>query len=426
MARRAAAAASAGARASSGHASGACALLLAAALALLAAPRGAAAANRDPVFTPPWDPYVRSVSVTQRSQFGRGDFLMYATDPDGDALTFDITPVTPPARGLLELSADGSWAYEAEYKPGGASDMSPVNFTARILDGKGGSATATIILQPGGWQERSNGRQRAQRGARGGRGGGGGGPPRCGAPLQADAALLAAARPRCTTCSGRAGRAPLGTRQAGGCRQARVAPAARPAPAASRPRPRPACLVDPAAPTHPPTPPVVTDGKPHQTAEFRYTTPYATTLVTTPANRLLAYVRDGDSPALNFTVVPYPSYPGIPSWLDGVVGPLFGKLTSFDPATGDFVYEPTPRAGLMVGSLDLFYVSITDGTTTLTRDVVIDVGESPTRAPPPPYLCRCRAPARRPVAGAPRPPPPASNLRPAALPPARTQASPPP
>jgi VCBS repeat-containing protein len=145
-------------------AGGARPLLLAAALALLAAaaaPR--AAANSNPALNFPSSPLPRTAYLVQNGRlntFPPRDLLQYATDPDFDTLTLDTTPVTPPARGTLALKPDGGWTYQAEYRPGGASDLSPVSFIVRVLDGKGGSATGTVQITIRGWL-------RAARGERG-------------------------------------------------------------------------------------------------------------------------------------------------------------------------------------------------------------------------------------------------------------------
>jgi hypothetical protein len=81
-----------------------------------------------------------------------------ASDPDGDTLTIDPTPVTAPARGTLVLTAGGSVAYGAEYKPGGLSNTSTVTFSYRVLDGNGGSVVCNVEITI--CEQRARGRAR--------------------------------------------------------------------------------------------------------------------------------------------------------------------------------------------------------------------------------------------------------------------------
>ena len=63
------------------------------------------------------------------------------TDPEGDALQVNVTPLSGPANGLLTLNADGSFIY----KHNGGTTTSDL-FMYEVNDGKGGVATATVYL----------------------------------------------------------------------------------------------------------------------------------------------------------------------------------------------------------------------------------------------------------------------------------------
>jgi len=62
-------------------------------------------------------------------------------DLDGDALTVDTTPVTPPAAGTLTLGADGSFTYSPN--PGFVGND---RFVYRVTDPGALAATATVVL----------------------------------------------------------------------------------------------------------------------------------------------------------------------------------------------------------------------------------------------------------------------------------------
>jgi hypothetical protein len=382
MARRARIAGGAGARARGARSGGARALLLAVALALPTA----AAANSPPVFNPPSSPPVVLnawlVMNGPVSRYSPGMLLAYASDPDGDALTVDTTPVAPPARGTLVLAADGSFTYEAEYKPGGLSDLSPVNFTIRILDGKGGSLTADFELHI---------RERPGRGlgAREGRGRQAGLPggtrPRGRRAEGASAGGQAGAKQGRCAYAGRIGRTQRRAHSGGrgpGCRAPRRL--------ATRPwaPPRGTLTRRPRAASQPPCPAEVGDTRPWAPNELRYTTPYGTTLKTTAANRLFAYARDADSPTLTFALAQ--GTMGSPPVPTGPIGAYYGTITSFDPATGDFTYVPSPKAGVIFPALDFFYYTVSDGASTARGTAIITVGAPPGRA----AGARCRGALR--------------------------------
>jgi VCBS repeat-containing protein len=63
------------------------------------------------------------------------------SDPDGDPLTVNTTPFTPPANGTLTLYADGAYDYIHD-----GSQTTSDAFEYEISDGNGGTATATVNI----------------------------------------------------------------------------------------------------------------------------------------------------------------------------------------------------------------------------------------------------------------------------------------
>ncbi|MDR9852064.1 Ig-like domain-containing protein [Paenibacillus sp. VCA1] len=83
-------------------------------------------------------PVSRNENVTtQRDTTVTGS--VYATDPDGDQLTF--TKGSDPKHGTVTVSPDGTWKYEPD--PG---YVGPDIFTVIVDDGKGGKTTSTITV----------------------------------------------------------------------------------------------------------------------------------------------------------------------------------------------------------------------------------------------------------------------------------------
>ncbi|WP_297696753.1 DUF2341 domain-containing protein, partial [uncultured Eudoraea sp.] len=82
-------------------------------------------------------PYVAQLTVD--------DLLLNDSDPDGDTLTVNTTPVSGPTNGSLVLNADGTFTYTPNTDFNGTDA-----FTYQVLDGNGGTAQATvnITVQP--------------------------------------------------------------------------------------------------------------------------------------------------------------------------------------------------------------------------------------------------------------------------------------
>ncbi|OYT86707.1 MAG: hypothetical protein CFE46_14695 [Burkholderiales bacterium PBB6] len=70
-----------------------------------------------------------------------GNVLTNDSDPDGDALTVDTTPVTGPAHGTLVLNANGSYTYTPDADYAGTD-----SFSYRLRDGDGGNSVATVNI----------------------------------------------------------------------------------------------------------------------------------------------------------------------------------------------------------------------------------------------------------------------------------------
>ena len=72
---------------------------------------------------------------------GVNDLLLNDSDPDGDPLSVDTTPVAAPTQGSVILNADGTFTYVPNANFNGADA-----FTYRIMDGNGGIAQATVLI----------------------------------------------------------------------------------------------------------------------------------------------------------------------------------------------------------------------------------------------------------------------------------------
>ena len=82
-------------------------------------------------------------AVDEGATFNASTFSLLAndTDPDGDTLTVDPTPVSGPLRGTLSLNADGTLSYTHD-----GSENPTDSFGYRIQDGNGGTSTATVSI----------------------------------------------------------------------------------------------------------------------------------------------------------------------------------------------------------------------------------------------------------------------------------------
>lgn len=96
-----------------------------------------------PCLEPNTDPIANddTATVSQDSVFSGPSVLANDSDPDGDPLTVESTPVTAPAHGELTLSANGTYTYTPT-----AGFFGNDSFVYRAVDGNGGSATATVAL----------------------------------------------------------------------------------------------------------------------------------------------------------------------------------------------------------------------------------------------------------------------------------------
>jgi len=84
-------------------------------------------------------------SVTEAITFSPAPgetLLANDSDIDGDSLSVDSTPVTPPQFGSLTLNADGSFTYQSQQGLSETLDQ----FQYRVTDPQGASATATVTL----------------------------------------------------------------------------------------------------------------------------------------------------------------------------------------------------------------------------------------------------------------------------------------
>ena len=101
-----------------------------------------AAANSAPVAQD--DSYTTDEDVAITAVLGTDDLLQNDSDPDGDALSVNTTPMTDVANGTLELNSDGTFTYTP------ADDFNGTDsFVYEVTDGTDTSmATATITVNP--------------------------------------------------------------------------------------------------------------------------------------------------------------------------------------------------------------------------------------------------------------------------------------
>lgn len=89
--------------------------------------------------------YTAIEGVPYTAQLGLDDLLLNDSDPFGDPLQVNTTPVSGPANGSLVLNTDGTFIYTPNTDFNGSD-----SFVYEVTDGKGGSAQATvnITVQP--------------------------------------------------------------------------------------------------------------------------------------------------------------------------------------------------------------------------------------------------------------------------------------
>jgi len=87
------------------------------------------------------DSYILDENGTLTTTLGDNDLLKNDTDPDGDSLTVNTTPVFGPSHGSLTLNADGTFTYTPN-----ANFADSDSFTYQVEDGNGGTDTATVTL----------------------------------------------------------------------------------------------------------------------------------------------------------------------------------------------------------------------------------------------------------------------------------------
>ena len=91
--------------------------------------------NRPPVANPD------SATTAQDTTLNGPSLLANDSDPDGDLLTINTTPVTGPGNGSLVINANGTYVY----RPTGGF-VGTDRFTYAVSDGNGGSSTATVTI----------------------------------------------------------------------------------------------------------------------------------------------------------------------------------------------------------------------------------------------------------------------------------------
>ncbi len=97
-----------------------------------------------PCLEPNTDPLANddTATVPQDSILSGPSVLANDSDPDGDPLAVEPTPVTAPAHGVLTLNDNGTYTYTPN-----AGFFGSDSFVYRAVDGNGGSATATVTIE---------------------------------------------------------------------------------------------------------------------------------------------------------------------------------------------------------------------------------------------------------------------------------------
>lgn len=80
-------------------------------------------------------------TVVNGSHMLTGNVLLNDSDPDGDALSVQVTPVQGPAHGALALRSDGSFTYTPVLNYSGTD-----SFSYRVVDEDGGSSVALVTI----------------------------------------------------------------------------------------------------------------------------------------------------------------------------------------------------------------------------------------------------------------------------------------
>lgn len=105
---------------------------------------GTASATVTITITPVNDPPVAQADTATTSEDTPVDgstVLANDSDVEGDTLSVDTAPVTPPTNGSVVLRADGTYTYTPKLNFNGTD-----SFTYRVSDGKGGTATTTVTI----------------------------------------------------------------------------------------------------------------------------------------------------------------------------------------------------------------------------------------------------------------------------------------
>ncbi|MDJ0927012.1 MAG: tandem-95 repeat protein, partial [Gammaproteobacteria bacterium] len=95
--------------------------------------------NSPPIATD--DAYTTDEDLAFTAVLGVDDLLLNDSDPDGDPLTVNTTPVSGPTNGALILNSDGTFTYTPNANFNGTD-----SFVYEISDGDGGTAQATVTL----------------------------------------------------------------------------------------------------------------------------------------------------------------------------------------------------------------------------------------------------------------------------------------
>ena len=87
------------------------------------------------------DAFATDEDTPYTATLGVNDLLLNDTDPDGDTLTVNTTPVSGPSNGTLVLNGDGTFTYTPNATFNGSD-----SFVYEVSDGNGGTARATVNI----------------------------------------------------------------------------------------------------------------------------------------------------------------------------------------------------------------------------------------------------------------------------------------